>query len=842
MAATAPTPLWTFRNAFNAVFVLLCFFMLFALAPDNTILQHDKDAQRIKEIMRPVLATEVNTTMFRNPVLLKIKASDLPTVLKSFHSENLEKEMKNDHTVQRYINNFVLQDMTGKKECAKISYFQMNAQARVTPLHKTMILMGCYGYPWKIQDKNPLPYDTKPTLDFMSADPFVVANGWAVNLLLHALEITHARNDHDMSMCSCMKDFASPSLGKDRLPKTKDDVQCTDMSAMHDTCTMQRAIDYTMQGGSNSTSTVNGAQAKMVALITASTDTTPTTRHRYQIDPMLELINTYATSKAADVTAGKLLNDLPLLKTFVLHLCEISTEMCEFGPTKTMIIGTTPLATVFTHMKTWPAQMAAHNKIMNPQFWFQGPPPICDKAGPFPITASAGAVSQENYQTYTHKYRTVFQTCPSSGVPHYTSTTLSVVKTAGVYNMGHSLLLFAAVFAFFWTNCAHFYFSRVRGQIIDGKNEAASSRDAGIGWTGVAFLLVVTVFVYVFYYLGNYMTFEKWKYQFTDDQMLDGIVEFNYFIFMWGLFPVVMMLIIFYLAYLVVQQFMKDAVEMKANTAEVVGETVKPTDDGEGLVETKRMFMNTMSSRLYTHPTFKTGFGGQEEFQKIDREHDVVNLNKITEKLYSVAMPAQVCNDICLVVALTVLADACIIQRGVHEGNVLLVVSVWFTTIGLLAHLSNVLRLTHVMTQHDDDAAETRHVQVVGHHRILLALIIAGMLFVYLNLAGIDGQSVPSTHTGLHMTLFVLCAFVCLCGADIILEFVVKKPGETTLQARFTHFWDHVISKAHVTSWILLLVVIFLHFHRATAVCHALKVANYKDYTNWKCFMNWREE
>jgi len=104
----------------------------------------------------------------------------------------------------------------------------------VSPIHKAMFLMGCYGDRW---NNNTDKYNLKNLLeqDFMKPkqatinppNPPPPSTQFLMNLMLQVLDnnssVTYA--SHDRSTCSCLRDFATPFLLPTKKPKV-DGKQC----------------------------------------------------------------------------------------------------------------------------------------------------------------------------------------------------------------------------------------------------------------------------------------------------------------------------------------------------------------------------------------------------------------------------------------------------------------------------------------------------------------------------------------------------------------------------------------------------------------------------------------
>jgi hypothetical protein len=123
------------------------------------------------------------------------------------------------------------------------------------------------------------------------------------------------------------------------------------------------------------------------------------------------------------------------------------------------------------------------------------------------------------------------------------------------------------------------------------------------------------------------------------------------------------------------------------------------------------------------------------------REHwkeaqDLMLVSPTIQKLQNLAVFVQVGLDLSVISGLTFLAIACVTQAGVDDFFVIIAVFLWFFVIGLINHLSNVMRLMHVYLQYHPDALNDTHVKIVPITRTAVAILIAVMLFVYLRFAG----------------------------------------------------------------------------------------------------------
>ncbi len=122
-----------------------------------------------------------------------------------------------------------------------------------------------------------------------------------------------------------------------------------------------------------------------------------------------------------------------------------------------------------------------------------------------------------------------------------------------------------------------------------------------------------------------------------------------------------------------------------------------------------------------------------------DITHAVSAFNTdIIAHLEGMAPYAQVALDLTVISGLAVLAMASVAQRGVQDINVLSAVSVWFLAIGVIAHLSNMLRLLHVYVQFRHPSVYNDFVKRAAHHRVYLSVLLGVMLLAYVWLAGAE--------------------------------------------------------------------------------------------------------
>ena len=176
-------------------------------------------------------------------------------------------------------------------------------------------------------------------------------------------------------------------------------------------------------------------------------------------------------------------------------------------------------------------------------------------------------------------------------------------------------------------------------------------------------------------------------------------------------------------------------------------------------------------------------------------------------------------------------------QQGVGDMTLLSTVFLWFTAIGLLVHLSNMLRLMHVYLQFDSKLHAHDDVQAVARHRAWLILVLVVMLLIYLVLGGTQTATVKTSHTGTHKLWVCFCTLLIVCGVDFFEHMERRQPVDQNDRAQAERYWNHVSKKSYYLGWIILLSLFVLQFNRGQILCAASKNAN--SYTT-NCFFRTR--
>jgi hypothetical protein len=220
--------------------------------------------------------------------------------------------------VKDYIEEYVLfgSDVLHKEAAA---HFSAVEKQHLSPLHVSMFLMGCYGY--ADNDRHTSNITRWLTHDVLWTD-------WSTPFLLEALEhrfatsssLSGATRDH--SACTCMKDFASPTL-----LNLKDSHKVLDLkpdTGIVDACTVQRTIDFAIDGASANTVVVatDMSDLRRSVMLYKPGDTALTSRARQQTDPLYQTIVDFESGFSAKSETEKASFTLSKI-TFVTQYCII---------------------------------------------------------------------------------------------------------------------------------------------------------------------------------------------------------------------------------------------------------------------------------------------------------------------------------------------------------------------------------------------------------------------------------------------------------------------------------------------------------------------------------------
>jgi hypothetical protein len=212
-------------------------------------------------------------------------------------------------------------------------------------------------------------------------------------------------------------------------------------------------------------------------------------------------------------------------------------------------------------------------------------------------------------------------------------------------------------------------------------------------------------------------------------------------------------------------------------------------------------------------------FGTYEKLKRKDNDELTTEFSDLNQ----LAFGAQIAIDVPIIVGLTFIAVGTTMQQGVSDYYVIMTVIVLFTLIGLTTHITNVLRLLHLIAQWEivqkhDSEGESKHVEAIKFNRVAIGVLIALMLYAYLYLAGLDSYQGPS-YGAHHQTLFAFVAFLILCVSDLTLEFLCLFQRSEPYPSQSHYFYDIIFKKSRNTVWMILLSIFILNVHLYFVLC-----------------------
>jgi hypothetical protein len=203
----------------------------------------------------------------------------------------------------------------------------------------------------------------------------------------------------------------------------------------------------------------------------------------------------------------------------------------------------------------------------------------------------------------------------------------------------------------------------------------------------------------------------------------------------------------------------------------------------------------------------------------------------------------QIGQDVAIIAGLANLAVALRLQRGDGDENVVLGCFALFIVIGLLQHMSNLVRMMQQYTQENlrktyktelqeqaqaDLASQMQNRTPapadpdghnsfrIAYNRVLITFIVAVGLVAYLTLASstIQKWTPDVIYTEQHARLFAFCAFFIFSAYDMFFELLVAVNYEAAdLEQQHPR-------KMMWTSWTIIVSLLFLHMHQFFALCY----------------------
>jgi hypothetical protein len=355
----------------------------------------------------------------------------------------------------------------------------------LSSLHKTMILMGCYGdmstrnpeiekqnilYPLIRTSPEILPFDfskVSVNTDFMSKSKHKRENAFMTNLILQALEdknneIGMSRgfrgSVHDRSTCDCMRDFAAPSVmevGEDK------DVCDT---KRQDSCGVQNILDYALHGTDKDATTGTEAQLQIMAPVSNTKS-----QKRNRRDALIDQFETFFILKHTNTPGATavLAKDADLYK-FLKVYCNIQgyentvhpdlsdpelesryqrEQNSKCPPTVKDYFEDKANALEVTLVQ---ARTLVHQFIQNAHAHNKLQAPYVKKTAPFQASKMPPEISYASYNHYISKYRAAFDTCDQIAVPSYVTRVAGYTNSVHWQLLGYFMLLLAASVSFWW--------------------------------------------------------------------------------------------------------------------------------------------------------------------------------------------------------------------------------------------------------------------------------------------------------------------------------------------------------------------------------------------------------
>ena len=732
----------------------------------HPLLRDDSDT-----FLQEIIPISVPITRLVNPLRMKMKANDYTehdSQKKAFH----------------YIQDDILSYSDTKAEAMQKTYDPL------TPLHKTMILMGCYG---DMTAKNPenlnqkllyplirfgrnesIPFDFSKISgesDFMQKSKRNIENAFMTNLMLQALE---DRNDYigmsrgvfgsirDRSTCDCMRDFATPSL----MEVSEDTGYCENEKTSQNSCGVQNILDYTMNGDLKDAT--DGTKQQLVGMSPIS-NSRDLAERRNRPDPLRNQFDLWFTAQTPGnpIAAGVLATNTPLYAFLKLY-CHVQGYQNIVHPEATLSnqeikkrydeqqsrkcpafaegylngkAGAQSLTLVQARDMVYVLiqNMHAHNKLQTPKV---------SNSGALQASGMPTQISYKSLKHYISKYQMAFQTCDQIAVPNYVTRISAYSNSVNWLVLGNLTLLLAASVAFWWAYTIRYV--ELEDNVRDGETQAfcaGGSRFFSKIFYLVNILFVVTTLVLSFIYMVRTVND---NFSQSDVESEDHYL-FTTFASIFWIFFLVMLAIVVAMIWHIVTVMYKGAMEMKP--------------------------------------------------------HDF---------LIQLIFGAQIAMDVPVILGLTFIAVGSCMQRGVGDFYLLSTIMIFFVLIGFTTHVTNVLRILDLIAQ--SSGSKDTHASNIKYNRVAFGVIISLMLFLSLYLAGLDSYQGDSFGVWYYL-MFIFVGILVLCVSDLTLEFLClfkiqkfETPNEMVFS--FVH------QKAKNLAWIIIISVFVLNFYTYITICH----------------------
>jgi hypothetical protein len=659
----------------------------------------------------------------------------------------------------------------------------------LTPLHKTMILMGCYG---DMTAKNPenlnqnllyplitvgredekIPFDfskISSQSDFMQKSKRKIDNAFMTNVMLQALE---DRNNYigmsrgvfgsirDRSTCDCMRDFATPSL----MEVSEDNGYCDSEKTSQNSCGVQNILDYTMNGDLKDAT--DGTKQQLIAMSPISNSRS---ERRNRPDPLrVQFDAWFGTQYPGNPTAtGNLATNTPLFAFLKLY-CDVQGYQNTVHPEATQEEGDFKRRYDEQQSRKCPVSakdyltgkagavsltlvqardmvyvliqnMHAHNKLQTPKV---------SKSGTLQASGMPTQISYKSLKHYISKYQVAFETCEQIAVPNYVTRISAYSNSVNWLVLGNLTLLLAASVAFWWAYTITYMESKAKEK--DGDKTACCSGENSVLskiFYFVNMCFVVTTCVISFIYMVRTVND---KFSQSDVESEDHYLFTSFAALFWIFFLVMLAIVVAMISYIA-----------------------------------------------------RNVFRGW----KVDRAHDF---------LIKLIFGAQIAMDVPVILGLTFIAVGSCMQRGVGDFYLLSTIMIFFILIGFTTHVTNVLRILDLIAQ--SSRSQDVHASKIKYNRVAFGVIISLMLFLSLYLAGLDSYQGASFGTWYYV-IFIFVGILVLCVSDLTLEFLCLfkiQKFDTSHQMMFSF----IHQKAKNLAWIIIISVFVLNFYTYITICN----------------------
>ena len=658
----------------------------------------------------------------------------------------------------------------------------------LSPLHKTMILMGCYGdmstrnpevekqnilYPLIRTSQEILPFDfsrVSVNAKFMSKSDRKRANAFMTNLVLQALEdknneIGMSRgfrgSVHDRSTCDCMRDFAAPSI-----MEVGEDKEVCDTKSQ-DSCGVQNILDYALDGTDKDAT--NGTQAELKIMAPVSNTKS---QQRNRKDPLLAQFESFFIEKHTNTPgATAVLAKDEDLYIFLKVYCNIQgyenavhpdlsdpefqnryqrEQNRKCPPAMKDYFNDKANAAVVTLVQ---ARTLVHRLIQNAHAHNKLQAPYVKKTAPFQASKMPPEISYASYNHYISKYRAAFETCDQIAVPSYITRIAGYTNSVHWQLLGYFMLLLAASFSFWWAYVINYMALEDARTKTNSENINQSPAERYNDCFSKVFYYLN--FVLVLFAASLCIAFMGMTV--TNDFSFSQVESNDHTYFFW------VFSVLFWILFLV-------------------------------------MFVIVLGMILYiARKIYKDKFKAS------------THLNYLNKMIFA----AQIAMDVPVILGLTFIALGTAMQRGVGDFSLLATIMILFTIIGFTTHITNVLRIIDLISQ--SNTVKDSHASKIKYNRVAIGILITIMLYVSMYLAGLDSYQGDSYGVW-YYHMFVFAGILILCISDLTLEVMcLFKVQNYLTQDQLVFSFLH--QKAQNLAYIIVFCVFVLNLYTFTTIC-----------------------